>query len=576
MADIIYITNRAEIPSERGWNDKSDFKRKNQNVLVTKSDNGEVRTYTYILEAKKTTNFPFLERIFRIFLGCSATLFSLGFGLFSKSVRRLITKSTKASKIFALPRNPAVPPASSAAPLASSTATTSNPNSASLNPAASTSSSTNVSISVVLQSPSVSQTNSSEPGPVINFYTLAEQFSFWDSYLNRYLRTISSPKWNNRKAWSFLNDELQGIKGTLEKLKSDVHKALKEGETKRDSASEKAYAPMLGLEDTIEATMITIEKAQILLQNKIEQAPKPKTPLTVSIQGISNATNTCYINSALQPLLATGIFPDLVPTTALLPPGHSPEELPLRQAILDALNDFLHAWRVRASPQKLGEMVAGLRIEIFIAGLAEGGFINKNELESVNDARCFFELILSVIGRGFNKEFTRTPVMDDGKKVLNEFKTVQMTQEGVFPLKGSGGNLQNIVNEYRNAIAIKLEYNAEHLVTGERIHVSDCREMEKIVGPAPEILVLNVGRHVVHAEEDKTINFEALFKNPPPDSTYELVGFSQNYNQVHWTACVWNGSKWIYCNDSIVRDVSPQDEAFTLPANYMVYKKKRV
>ena len=188
--------------------------------------------------------------------------------------------------------------------------------------------------------------------------------------------------------------------------------------------------------------------------------------------------------------------------------------------------------------------------KIFEAALWEGGFLDPQQERSFQDAGQFFELILYILGKGFQLEMTRTPVWGDGTDYEPGKKT-ESTSQGVFYLQLPGNSLQEIVNKHREALEERFapgeEWRVEHRETHEEIEFPGCKNTQKIVGTAPEILVVRVNNHVVDPEKDRLIDFTALFKNKPANSNYELVGFSQNHHQVHWTSVVCNGSGWVYC-----------------------------
>jgi len=120
------------------------------------------------------------------------------------------------------------------------------------------------------------------------------------------------------------------------------------------------------------------------------------------------------MNSALQPLLAIGNFEQIIPDSVAPEPKHSFEK---RAKILASFKDFFKVWENKGSAANLGYKVGALRREIFEAGLLEGGFIDRNEERDFQDAGQFFELILHVLGKGFQLEMTRTPVKDDGESM---------------------------------------------------------------------------------------------------------------------------------------------------------------
>lgn len=390
------------------------------------------------------------------------------------------------------------------------------------------------------------QPASQESTTALKFYSLADQMSFWESYLNTYASALKSDKWNSQQGKKFLKEELAGINESLKNLLEEVQFA--QDMTQRGQ-------PLSWLEKQVQAL--------------IEKTDKLKPTL---VQGLRNGGNTCYINSALQPLLAVGNLSVLVPDQVA--PG---EKFTERESILKSFKAFLKAWNARKSPEELGHKISELRRKIFEAGLLQGGFIS-NQVTGFQDAGQFFELILHVMGRGFTLEVTRTPLLD--KQPIKERTKVEQTAQGVYYLQAPKGSIQEIVNTHRTALPHTFtpdnEWRIEHPITHREIYIANYLEQQKIVGLPPEILVVRVDHHRVNPAEDRHINFQALFKDVSLDATYdyELVGFSQNHSQVHWTSVVAEGSEWKYCNDDTVRQVDPSDSSFKHPASYMVYKKR--
>ncbi len=82
------------------WKDAKKFKSRGKPVdklgktpVVDLTD--EIHIEVYKLKFKKVRQLSYLERAERGFLGIAAIICSLGFALFSKNVRKLLTKSTE-------------------------------------------------------------------------------------------------------------------------------------------------------------------------------------------------------------------------------------------------------------------------------------------------------------------------------------------------------------------------------------------------------------------------------------------------------------------------------------------------
>ncbi|HEV3270404.1 MAG TPA: hypothetical protein VGZ69_07165 [Candidatus Rhabdochlamydia sp.] len=395
----------------------------------------------------------------------------------------------------------------------------------------------------------------SKAEPMFNqSFLIIDKASFWDHYLISYANVINDNEWDSVQGLSFLTAEFQEIQGSLRGLLDKIQNEHI-GDPKK-----------IELEGFIHRLIDKTAKSLEMLQKKLEDKASPK--------GLGNVGNTCYMNSALQPLLAIRQFKQLIPDNVASEPEFNYEK---RKKILASFKDFFTAWEDKETSANLGHKVGALRREIFEAGLLEGGFLDRDQERNFQDAGQFFELILHVLGKGFQLEMTRTPVKEDGTSIETS-KKIEKTPEGVFYLKLSGNSLQEIVNGHKEALDQEFdlgdEWKVEDPNARKEILVSRCKEMQKIVGPAPEILVVRVNNYVVN-EQDQTINFTPLFKEPSENCNYQLVGFSQNHYQVHWTSVVWKENHWHYCNDSQVQQVSSESPLFKHPANYMIFQRKK-
>lgn len=384
-------------------------------------------------------------------------------------------------------------------------------------------------------------------------YLIVEKASFWEFFLSSYNRAINDDKWNSIQGLSFLAAEFQEVQGSLVGLLGKIGSEHTEYQEKEEALKKL-------ISELIDQTNNFLKALQEKIQNK--------TP-----RGLENVGNTCYMNSALQPLLAVRNFEQLIPDSVASEPKYSYKE---RKKILSSFKDFFQSWTNKKTAAELGHKVGDLRRQIFEAGLLEGGFINRHQERDFQDAGQFFELILHVLGKGFQLEMARTPVRHDGTSIEDRQKT-ETTPQGVFYLQLPGESLQEIVNRHQSVFDQEFapgdEWRVEDPNSQSEILVSCYKEIQKIVGPAPEILVVRVNNHVVKPEQDQTINFAPLFKEPLENCNYQLIGFSQNHHQVHWTSVVWKENNWHYCNDSRTQQVSTEDACFKHAANYMIFQK---
>jgi hypothetical protein len=225
-------------------------------------------------------------------------------------------------------------------------------------------------------------------------FSIVEKASFWEFFLFSYNKAIDDDKWNSVQGISFLIAEFQEIHGSLSSLLVGIENQYVGCPEKKEP-----------LKNLISKSINQITTSLKVLQSKIQG----KAPI-----GLKNVGNTCYMNSALQPLLAVGNFAQIIPDSAAPEPEYSFEE---RKKILSSFKDFFQSWKERKTVTELGHKVGELRRQIFEAGLLEGGFVHRDQEKSFQDAGQFFELILHVLGKGFQLEITRVPVKDDGEPI---------------------------------------------------------------------------------------------------------------------------------------------------------------
>ncbi|MEK7339238.1 MAG: hypothetical protein AABZ92_00815, partial [Verrucomicrobiota bacterium] len=124
-------------------------------------------------------------------------------------------------------------------------------------------------------------------------YLIVEKVSFWEFFLSSYNRAINDDEWNSIQGLSFLIAEFQEVQGSLVGLLGKIGSEHTEYQEKEE-ALKKLISKL------IDQTTDSLKALQEKIQNK--------TP-----RGLENVGNTCYMNSALQPLLAVRNFEQIIP-----------------------------------------------------------------------------------------------------------------------------------------------------------------------------------------------------------------------------------------------------------------------
>lgn len=403
-----------------------------------------------------------------------------------------------------------------------------------------------------------------------HYFEQAKSFSFYQNLANSFIQLTQekSPEgWEKPKAQQFLYEELNQILEALNNSKFDNNQGSHESLQYNEES-------LLELETSILQLKKEIQDSLKRISRNCKDKPNPEHS---EVSGIQNVGNTCYINAALQPLIAIQRFQGLIPEEVSQEPQNTYEK---RQAILQDFKKFAEAKQNGASPQELGSLVGQLRSTIFKVALDEGGFISPEGKMRFQDAGQFFELILYVLNRGFQLEISRSPLGKDeniipfraGESTITARSETEL--HGVFYLQLPGTTLQDRVDQYKAPAVRTFSPGNEWRIKsegGQQLSISSYQETNKIIGEPPKVLVVRVDNYVVE-KSDLTIDFSPLFKDSSEDCCYQISGFSQNHHQVHWTSVVYDGEKWKYCDDASVRDISPEDPLYKLPATYIVFE----
>lgn len=403
-----------------------------------------------------------------------------------------------------------------------------------------------------------------------HFYKTADHWQFLEGILDEYAQAIQSkdPIWTNEKASNFLYTELIRIQSGMVDLVREAQ-GLVALHNHKAELSQVSIQDLQQLQTLIKNTSdldITYKRLLDILVSRLPIRLDPKTVI-----GFTNDGNTCYINAALQPLLAINNFPDLVPAEIQQNENESNESFEGRQNILASFKILVNSWKNRSTPNELGKLIGRLRKKIFTAGLQEGGFMDPRAERDFQDAGSFYDLILHVIGKRFQLRNIRTfPLPKGGTKSVGETEP-----QGVLLLKEKNGSVQDKINTLVMAQAeLHADDALKYIVNGIETKLRKFTETNTIVGEPQDLFVLRVENHHVDPTRDKRIDCRILFDHLRENAAnYELVGFSQNHNELHWTSVIVNGDGWFYCDDSRVEKIETGDVRFTYPANYLVYKR---
>ena len=438
---------------------------------------------------------------------------------------------------------------------------------------------------------------------VDKFYKFVNQCSFVEGLLGAYESYLSPEKiekLEDKKLLKYYYSEISGIQSEIQELYKN-----------KEFLAKLQFAKLLTVkipQHDIDQISGICKKLDQLSEkcDSLLQILKNKIAVGHQVIGLYNVGNTCYMNSALQALLAVENFIDLIPSAYIdvdlskieQKKGESDskfkdrkEKIKDRQEILKLLVEFIKAQKSKKSPVELGYMVGNFRKRIFESKFGGQIFLlGDGGLTSMKDAVDVIRLIINLIGLNYQLEEIQSFKLPAG--LLTESGRDHKINRKVFPndilnLYDPNGSIQDKINTYGSVKSIKLPKSDdpkkdnglrwENPADKKTIKLYAYEESLKILGEPKDVMVVRTPcgiDYFVDPEQDGLVDFAKLFKGKDHPVEYELVGICQNHNEHHWTSIVKSGDQWKSCNDDYITDISPTDEQFThFPAHLLVYRR---
>lgn len=316
--------------------------------------------------------------------------------------------------------------------------------------------------------------------------------------------------------------------------------------------------------------MSTIRKSFAARKKEIEAfgnqlVPKKRlqnTPIGVAVPGIQNAGNSCYMNSALQGLLASPLIIHRIK-------AYNKNPVPKHESFMPILKEFLVAY-LNKSNEAIGQSASKLRAELYQTRLKN---LDVPYLSAMADA----DLIVMVLGEALQLEYpviarkTAQVGVAKDKTLINDtfISEVKSSQLLWNECKTSGAAEEPSLQE--RFIQDSIEAGKEHDLgwnkvakDGTPVTVNDASIAYKIDGPPPPLLVFKVGKsHGAGMDapftpysvqpRDEFLDASKAFEVPPEDGAkYRLISVLINHGREHWTALSRREDGWYNCNDSSV------------------------
>ncbi len=338
---------------------------------------------------------------------------------------------------------------------------------------------------------------------------------------------------------SDLTEEISGLRRNMEQLALQNKQILQLLLESKGVVSLPQSSPSVQLRDVIPPTPI---------------AAKP--PASVTVGGLPNMGNTCYMNAALQALLASPKFR---------------LSLTLRQNA-HALNRTLKALvQVKDNPMEYQKLYVVLEQfhHVLISDSTNPDLFG--DPGRMKDSAAVFEAILSAIQYPLRLQTIRSAG-------TNIFPSVDEGPHGVIHLPLDPNlTMQQIVNREFN---MKEQHDSQNLweatlTTGGKQSLETFNITRQLLAPLPELLVFQYPRkdfrnaQVIYnglsiaVPADGLLDMRQAFGRAAQYKLIACVNYHESYR--HYTADVLNNNEWFHCDDPIVSKINrPSAEIATL------------
>lgn len=310
----------------------------------------------------------------------------------------------------------------------------------------------------------------------------------------------------------------------------------------------------------------TINDALKTIKKELADFKLKFSPQMASVPGIKNAGNSCYMNSALQGLLASPVIRDRIKK-------YDKDPLPKHESYMPTLKSFLAAYENHSekpnaeSSNLIAKCASQLRAEFYHTRLKHFDVDGEHDMADA-------DLIVMLLGEALNIEYTLiTRQSAQGGNSVNgtyhqaEIVTDVNSTQLIWPeIKTTGEpSLQEAFNQQciLDSELHDLDWRT-HSADGTAITVDDAKRSFRLKGEAPPLLVFKVGKSIGEdmdssfesycvGQKDEFLDAAQAFDSPPEGGAkYKLISVMRNHSRLHWTAMTRRENGWYNCNDSSV------------------------